>query len=115
MSDKFKKIYEAIVDGAEDGLTGTALFKHVLSECPNATSKKIVKASLLALTDPEMKDEKVLRVIYDLAIKHRLDAVSENDAEPDDASDAPKLKADRKHTKKQKSQKTDMAASDSAN
>ena len=109
MSDKFKKIYDALVDGAEDGLTGTSLYKHVVSECPKATSKKIVKASLLALTDPDMKDEKVLRVIYDLAITHRLDPSSDEDGEQEDTPEAPKAKVDRKSKKRGKAEKREDA------
>lgn len=98
MSDKLKKIYEALVDGAEDGLTGAALYKHIVDECPKATSKKIVKASLLALTDKDLKDEKVLRAIYDLAIRHRLDPAADQDHEDEapDAARAPELKGRKK-------------------
>jgi hypothetical protein len=49
-----------------------------------------VKASLFALSDPDLKDGKVLNVIYALAIKHRLDPVSKDDT--GEAEEAPKLK-----------------------
>ena len=49
MSGKSKKFYEALVEGAQSGLTDIALFRHVMHHCPKATSKKIVRASLLAL------------------------------------------------------------------
>lgn len=91
MSDKLKKIYDAIVDGAEQGLTGSALWKHVVEECPKATIKKIVKASLLALCDKDLKNEHILRVIYDLAIKHKLDPASENDGKVEDTARPPSL------------------------
>ncbi|ANL30656.1 hypothetical protein AMC90_PC00005 (plasmid) [Rhizobium phaseoli] len=68
-----KRVYEALVDGAMEGLTGEALYDFVKMRCPKATSKKIVRASLLALTDPHLKDRNILDVIYALAIKHRLD------------------------------------------
>lgn len=84
MSKKPKKIYEALVEGATEGLTGEELFRHVLEECPKATSKKIVKASLLALSDPDLKDADILHVIYALAIKHRLDPWVKEDAEQSD-------------------------------
>jgi hypothetical protein len=99
MSDKLKKIYDALVEGAEQGLAGTPLYKHVVEECPKATSKKIVKASLLALTDKGLKDEHILRVIYDLAIKHRLDPATDDDGGADDATHAPQLPAERKKGK----------------
>ncbi|UDL88392.1 hypothetical protein LGH82_25145 [Mesorhizobium sp. PAMC28654] len=81
MSDKAKKIYEALIGGATKGLTDDGLFRHVLEECPKATSKKIVKASLFALSDPDLKDGNILHVIYALAIKHRLDPWVPEDAE----------------------------------
>ncbi|MDB5522431.1 MAG: hypothetical protein JWM58_194 [Rhizobium sp.] len=81
MSDKIKKVYDALIDGAEAGLSDNALFKHVLEECPKASSKKIVKASLLALSDPNLKDANILHVIYALAIKHRLDPATKEDIE----------------------------------
>lgn len=77
-----KRVYEALVDGAMEGLTDDALFDFVKARCPKATSKKIVRASLLALGDPHLKDRNILDVIYALAIKHRLD-----DAVPDDGED----------------------------
>jgi hypothetical protein len=81
MSGKIKKIYEALIDGAQTGLTDSALYRHVLDECPKASSKKIVKASLLALSDPDLKDANILQVIYALAIKHRLDPATKEDIE----------------------------------
>ena len=71
MKDK-KRVYEALVDGAMEGLTDQALYDFVKARCPNATSKKIVRASLLALID-HLRDRNILDVIYALAIKHRLD------------------------------------------
>ena len=59
-----------------------ALYRHILSECPKASSKKIAKASLLALTDPDVRDARFLHVVYALAIKHRLDPVADLDLEP---------------------------------
>ena len=54
MSGKVQKIYKALVDGAQAGRVDDALFDHVLEQCPKATSKKIVKASLFALSDPHL-------------------------------------------------------------
>ncbi len=88
-----KKIYEALVDGAGRGLSGAALYSHVVSEVPKATSKKIVRASLLALSDPHLKDANILHVIYALAIKHRLDPASSGDSDDDDDKDGGDQKA----------------------
>jgi hypothetical protein len=96
MSDKFKKIYDALVDGAEEGLADEALYKYVVERCPKATSKKIVKASLLALTDKDLMNEQLLKVIYHLAIKHRLGPVTADDLEDDDTAHAPTLKNKKK-------------------
>lgn len=40
MSDKTKKIYHALVEGACAGLTDQTLYQHVVDECHKATSKK---------------------------------------------------------------------------
>ena len=101
MSGKIDRIYEALITGAEQGLVDEALYRHVLTECPKASSKKIVKASLLALSDPDVKDAQILQVVYALAIRHRLDPVTENDFEP-----VAEPSADRALVKKRKRPKT---------
>jgi hypothetical protein len=78
--DKKAALYSAIKDGAKSGLLADALYKHVLSVEPDAAGKAIVKAALLALSDPDLTDRSVLDAIYDLAIKHRLAEVSAADA-----------------------------------
>jgi hypothetical protein len=88
MTEKTRqKIYEALVEGAYEGLTDNALYEYVVGRYPKATSKRIVRASLLALSDPAIADPVVLRVIYALAIKHRVASMHQtlpDDAEPDD-------------------------------
>ncbi|HTM83205.1 hypothetical protein [Asticcacaulis sp.] len=79
-SDKKLALYGAIKDGAQSGLPADALYQHVLSAVPGAGGKAIVKAALLVLSDPELTDRRVLDVIYDLAIKHRLAEVAAADA-----------------------------------
>lgn len=88
MGGKIQKVYDALIDGAGKGLVGEALYHHVLARVPKATSKRIVKASLFALTDPDVKDLNILKVIFDLAITHRLDPKSPDDA--DERDQAPK-------------------------
>ncbi len=83
MSEKRRRVYEALLDGASEGLSGKALYEFVLERCPKATSKKIVRASLLALTDPDVRDQNILHTIYALAIAHRMDEVG-NTCEPDE-------------------------------
>lgn len=92
MSDKTRKIYHSLVEGATSGLSDKALFQHVVDECPKATSKKIVKASLLALSDPDLKEAAILHTIYALAIKHRLDPFTKDDIEDEDAPKPKKAK-----------------------
>ena len=82
-----KRVYEALVDGAMDGLVGDALYDFVRKRCPKASSKKIVRASLLALSDPHLKDRNILDVIYALAIKHRLDGITIEDEQDEEAED----------------------------
>ncbi|MHB0952802.1 MAG: hypothetical protein ACYC10_12870 [Allorhizobium sp.] len=90
MGEKRKKIYEALVDGATEGHSGAELYDFVQQRCPNTSSKKIVRASLLALTDPHVTDRNVLDVIYALAIKHRMDEVRPGeDADDDDDVSTP--------------------------
>ena len=103
MGEKRKKIYEALVDGATEGLSGNALYEFVLKRCPKTSSKKIVRASLLALTDPHLTDRNVLDTIYALAIKHRMDEVrvaddhDEEDAE-EDKEVVPSVKSSKRRT-----------------
>lgn len=80
---KIRKIYDALVEGAYQGLSDVELHDHVFEHCPKASSKQLVRAALLALSDPEIQDRNVLNVIYALAIKHRLDGGPGNDEDGD--------------------------------
>lgn len=80
---KIRKIYEALVEGAYQGLSDVELHDYVVLHCPKATSKRLVRAALLALSDPEIQDRNVLNVIYALAIKHRLDGGPDSDEDDD--------------------------------
>ncbi|MBB4003188.1 hypothetical protein [Aurantimonas endophytica] len=84
MSRKRKKIYAALVDGATEGLAGRDLYDFVQKRCPKTSGKKIVRASLFGLTDPHLKDRNILNVIYDLAIRHRMDEVRPDEDHDDD-------------------------------
>lgn len=87
-----KKVYHALVEGATAGLSDKALYEFVQAECGKVSSKKIVRASLLALSDPDLRDGNVLNTIYALAIKHRLDQVGPDEAEErDEVSVAPSI------------------------
>jgi len=80
---KIRKVYETLLEGAYLGLSDVQLHDYVFANCPKATSKRLVRASLLALSDPNVEDRNVLNVIYALAIKHRLDGGP--DSEEDEA------------------------------
>lgn len=84
-----KKVYHALVDGATAGLSGQELFAFVQKECPKTSSKRIVRASLLALSDPDLRDGAILNTIYALAIKHRLDDMSGEDNGDEEVEEAP--------------------------
>lgn len=47
MGEKRRKVYEALVEGATRGYSGSILYDYVLKRCPKAPSKKLVRASLL--------------------------------------------------------------------
>jgi len=80
---KIRKIYDALVEGAYQGLSDVELHDHVFEQCPKASSKRLVRAALLALSDPEIQDRNVLNVIYALAIKYRLDGGPDSDEDDD--------------------------------
>ena len=69
---KKRQVYQALIDGAAQGLSDRNLYDFVLEICPDTKNKTIVRASLLALSDPDIKDANILGTIYALAIKHRL-------------------------------------------
>lgn len=80
---KIRKIYDALIEGAYQGLSDVELHDHVFEQCPKANSKRLVRAALLALSDPHVQDRNVLNVIYALAIKHRLDGGPDSDGDDD--------------------------------
>ncbi len=107
MGKKLDRVYHALLDGAYKGHSGEELYRYVIDICPKASSKRIVRASLLALTDSEVKDRNVLNVIYAVAIKYRLVSlgVEEDQQEDDDeALDTPSV------TKKMKTKLESSAA-----
>ena len=79
MGEKRTQIYNALIEGASQGLSDKALYEFVQGRVPKASSKRLVRASLLALTDPHLKDRNILQTVYALAIKHRLDEGIDDD------------------------------------
>lgn len=96
MGKKLNEVYHALLDGASQGLKDKALYKFVSAECPKTSSKRIVKASLFALSDPDVRDRDVLETIYALAISYRLSSLGvdedSHDADDDDGQ-APNVSA----------------------
>lgn len=83
------KVYDALLEGAADGHRGKQLYDFVADQYPKTSSKRIVKASLFALSDPDVRDRDVLEAIYELAITYRLSSLGvEEDAHDDDDDDA---------------------------
>jgi hypothetical protein len=72
LGKKREKVYEALLDGATAGHSGKQLHDFVEKRFPKASSKRIVRASLLALKDPHLKDRNILDAIYALAINERI-------------------------------------------
>ncbi|MGE8106775.1 hypothetical protein ACQKP1_24100 [Allorhizobium sp. NPDC080224] len=91
MGEKRRKVYEALLEGATQGHSDRNLYDFVQQRCPKTSSKKIVRASLLALTDPDLKDGNILSTIYALAIKHRLDQVRSDEIDREDDDDPTEL------------------------
>lgn len=88
MGKKLNRVYNALIEGAADGRTGAGLHDFVTEKCPKTSSKRLVKASLMALTDPDVRERYVLEAIYDLAIKYRLSSLGiEDDTLEDDEDD----------------------------
>ncbi|MFA7413597.1 MAG: hypothetical protein WC048_03850 [Rhizobium sp.] len=84
-----RKIYEALVEGATAGLGGDELFGYILSRHPKTTSRKIVHAALLSLSDPALSDRNILHTIFALAIKHRLKELQSGDTGKESDKDTP--------------------------
>lgn len=86
MGKKLNKVYDALLEGATEGHRGKELYDFVQKHSPKSSSKRIVKASLFALSDPEVLDRDVLEAIYELAIAYRLSSlgVEEDMHETDD-------------------------------
>jgi hypothetical protein len=89
MGKKLERVYQALLTGASDGLKDDKPFEYVRHQCPFASSKRIVKASLPALTDPDVKDRNVLNAVYALAIKYRLQDLGVEDDTPDEDDEKP--------------------------
>ncbi len=109
MGEKRKRVYEALLDGATEGHSDQALYEFVMERCPKATSKKIVRAALLALTDPHVTDRNVLHTIYALAIEHRMDEVGA-ESDPDDDEDPSEKSPVRRKLKKKALASTSLEA-----
>jgi hypothetical protein len=100
MGEKRKRIYETLLDGAAKGLSGEALYDFIRERYPKASSKKIVRTSLLALTDPHVNDPNILNSVYAIAIAHRMDDVGSAHDPDDDENPREKSPSLRKLKKK---------------
>ncbi|MGO7998083.1 hypothetical protein ACC734_37515, partial [Rhizobium ruizarguesonis] len=66
------RIYEAVLEGATGGLSEKELYDFTVKLCQKVTSKKIVRASVLVLSDPFVTDSSILKTISTFAVEHRL-------------------------------------------
>jgi len=89
LGKKLDRVYHAIIEGASKGLYGDELYRYVIDVYPKASSKRIVRASLLALTDPDVTDRNVLSVVYALAIKHRMISLGADEDQHEDDEEGP--------------------------
>lgn len=87
MADLKKRIQDALVAGAENGLSGDALYQFVKTECPKAKGKRIVHVAFFALSDPDLKDRKILDALYAFALSRRLGDDAEDDGNGAEESD----------------------------
>ncbi|WP_199566050.1 hypothetical protein [Ensifer sp. M14] len=72
MGKKRRRMYEVILAGATEGLSGSELYDFTVERCPKAASGKIIRASMLAFSDPKVDDSNILQTISALAIAQRL-------------------------------------------
>ncbi|WP_448955055.1 hypothetical protein [Labrys neptuniae] len=72
MGETKKKIYEALVAGAEGGLHSAPLYAYVANKVPKSNNKRIIRAAIQALRDPQMTDPTSLKAICSLAVERRL-------------------------------------------
>lgn len=72
MGETKKKIYEALVAGAERGLHSAPLYAYVANKVPKSNNKRIIRAAAKALRDPQMTDPTSLKAICSLAVERRL-------------------------------------------
>lgn len=87
MGKKLNAVYQALIEGATNGLDGRKLYDFVVERCPKTSAKRIVKASLFALSDPDIRDRDVLEAIYALAITYRLSSLGVEEDMPDEEED----------------------------
>jgi hypothetical protein len=112
---KLNKVYDVLLDGAANGLRDRQLYDYVTEHCPKTSAKRIVKASMFALSDPDVRDRGVLEAIYALAISYRLSSLGvEDDTHDEDDEDthAPSVSKNLKTKLKTSASKIPPAADD---
>ncbi len=106
MGKKLDRVYHALIEGATEGLQDDGLYQYVVEHCPKTSSKRIVKASLFALSDPDITDKNILDTIYALAIKYRLASLGVDDDAHEEDEDRPEAPRTTKKVKKELSSET---------
>ncbi|MGJ4859708.1 hypothetical protein ACN6KF_005743 [Labrys sp. La1] len=72
MGETKKRIYEALITGAAKGLHSAPLYAYVANKVPRSDNKRVIRAALQSLRDPELTDPASLRAICSLAVERRL-------------------------------------------
>ncbi len=85
VADTKKQIQKALLEGVAGGLKGEALLQFAKRET-GAKDKKIVHGAFYALSDPDLKDRKVLDILFELGLSHRLRDDDESQPETDASS-----------------------------
>lgn len=71
MGKKLTAVYEVLVEGLTGGLKDHELYDFVSRRCQGSSSKRVCRASVLAMSDPRVTDRAALERVYSIAVDHR--------------------------------------------
>ncbi|SFB59372.1 hypothetical protein SAMN03159496_05516 [Rhizobium sp. NFR07] len=72
MGKKLFSVYDVLVQGVGQGLSGYELYNFVMGRCKASSNKRICRASLLAMSDAPFLDRNALEGIYSIATDQRM-------------------------------------------
>jgi hypothetical protein len=76
MGKKREHLYTVILESVQSGMDGSNLKDHIEAKFVGIKDSQIVKACLMAFSDSALKDDKILAKLSDLAVRHRISALS---------------------------------------